>query len=77
MTTTSRRPGGLEIGQMKRADAWFCDLMRHASEAGRFRYWARKEPLAAPGLTRLADKESALARAALAEWLTTTQPNFG
>lgn len=62
---------------MQRAEAWFCDWFRHAAEAGRFRYWARKEPLAALGLTRLADKESALARAALAEWLKTTQPNFG
>lgn len=49
------------------ADDSFCELIRHAALAGALSYWSRREPAAAGGLNRLAEKERALASALLNE----------
>lgn len=47
------------------AETWFCELIRSAALAGSCSLWSRREPDAAPGLTRYAEKERRLAAALL------------
>lgn len=45
----------------------FAELIRSAALAGAYSYWARREPTAAAGLNRLANRERAVAAALLAQ----------
>lgn len=56
-------------------DVWFCRLISAAALAGSCRIWARREPDAAGGLNRLADKQSAAVTDALTEFAE-GQPNW-
>jgi hypothetical protein len=51
-------------------DQRIIEAIRHAVVAGSCRTWATKEIQAAAGLTRAADRHSALAGARLDEWLS-------
>jgi hypothetical protein len=46
---------------------WFGDLIKHNNVASACRHWATREPKAARGLLRAADKQKALAGALLEE----------
>lgn len=43
------------------AEKWFAELIAHTALAGACGLWTRREPLAAPGLTRIAERERGLA----------------
>lgn len=52
---------------MERASGWFCDWLTKTALCGALNYWSREEPAAAPGLSRLADRERGLAASIIEE----------